>query len=132
MKTYLTILEELGWPKIYLVSARQFEKVDGDYLYKKDPDGSEYSGFAADSAPIITLHYNLRGKVLKNTIYHEIIHILQPWRKHWWVECAAELLAGGGGRGYYSKKYNHYPEELGTREQVLHLLQLAVVRFNAQ
>lgn len=124
------MLGELGWPKVYLVSARQFEKVEGDYLYKKNPDGSEYSGFSATKAPIITLHYNLRGKVLKNTIIHEILHIIYPWRQHWWIECAAEVLACGGGRGYYSTKYGHSPAELPSRDRLLHLVQLAVKRFN--
>lgn len=135
MKTYLTVLEELGWPKVYLVTDRQFHKIEGDSLYrdkhmKRYPVGEIYYGVSATKAPIITLRHNLRGKVLKNTIIHEIIHIVQPWRTHWWIECAAELLAGGGGRGYYSTKYNHTVADLPPKEEVLRLIRLAVKRFN--
>lgn len=130
MKTFLLILEEFGWPKVYLVSPKQFEQVDGSDLYKKNPDGTETIGISAVVAPVFTLRHNLRGKALRNTIYHEILHILYPWQHEWWVECAAEKLANGGGRGWYSKKYNHTPEELPIREKLLTNVRKQVVKFN--
>lgn len=135
MKSYLTILEEFGWPKIYLVSDRQFRAVEGDGLYrdkknKPYPRDEIYTGISGTEAPILAMRNNLRGKVLRNNIYHEIVHILYPWRRHWWIECAAEVLAGGGGRGYYSKTYNHTPADLPDRDRLLHLIRLQVIRFN--
>ncbi len=133
MRSYLKILEELGWPRVFLVSPKQYESIDGLNIYKKDPDGSTYSGFSSDIAPVITLRHNLRGKLLRNTIYHEILHILYPHWPHWKIECAAELLARGGGRGYYSNKYGHTPEDLHkTREELLTQIRRQVLRFNAQ
>lgn len=135
MKTYLDILEEFGWPRIYLVPDRQFYQIEGDGLYR-DKYGrrfatGEYSGIAAEKAPIIALRHNLRGKVLKSTIYHELLHPLEPYWKHWKIECAAELLAGGGGRGYYSQMYGHTPKDLHmTRDELLTLVRRRVVRFN--
>lgn len=135
MKSYLLILEELGWPNIYLITDTQFRHIDGDGLYRdhknrRYPVGEIYYGVSACKAPVVALRHNIRGKVLKNTIYHELLHILYPWAKHWWIECAAEVLAKGGGRGYYSEKYGHTPEELPDREKLLHLIQLQVERFN--
>lgn len=130
MKTFLSVLEELGWPKVYLVSPKQFEMIEGEKLYKKDPDGSSYVGISSDNNPIITLHHGLRGKALKNTIIHEILHKVTPYRQHWWIECMAEKLAGGGGKGYYSQKYGHDVSELPSREKCLKSVQLSVKRFN--
>lgn len=136
MKSYLTISEELGWPRIYLVPDLQFRKIDGDGLYRDRKNrryavGEIYYGISASKAPIIALRHNIRGKELWNTIYHEILHILYPWRKHWWIECAAEILAKGGGRGYYSNKYGHTPDDIHkTRDELLHMVRLQVLRFN--
>ncbi len=135
MRSYLRIMEELGWPKIFLVCDTQFRAIEGDGLYrdkhnKKYPRDEIYTGISGTEAPIFAMRMNLRGKGLWNNIYHEILHILYPWRKHWWIECAAEVLARGGGRGYYSNKYGHTPEELPDREKLLHQIRLQVQRFN--
>lgn len=136
MKSYLTILEELGWPKIFLVPDAQYRAIEGEGLYRDKHNKrweDTYDGASGDEAPVVTLRHNLRGKVLRNTIYHEILHILYPWRKHWWIECAAELLAGGGGRGYYSDKYNHTPEDIKhTQEELLIQVRRQVLRFNTK
>lgn len=137
MKSYLTIMEELGWPKIYLVPDIQFRKIDGLGLYRDHKNrrypGEYYTGISSKYEPVIALRHNLRGKELWNTIYHEILHLLYPWRKHWWIECAAEILAKGGGRGYYSDKYGHTPEDIHkTRDELLIQIRRQVVRFNAK
>ena len=130
MKTFLAVLEELGWPRVYLVPPKQYERVDGLNLYKKETNGDFYVGFSSDVAPVFTLRHNLRGKKLRNTIYHEILHLLYPWQHEWWIECAGEKLANGGGRGWYSRKYNHTPEELPSREKMLENIRKQVIKFN--
>lgn len=134
MKNFLQISQELGWPKIYLVSDQQFRAIEGEGLYKDKHNKrweDTYDGASGEEAPIISLRHNLRGKALRNTIYHEILHRLYWWRRHWWIECAAEILANGGGRGYYSKKYNHKPEDINkTREELLEQVRRQVKRFN--
>lgn len=134
MKNFLQILMELGWPRIYLVSDQQYRAIEGEGLYKDSHNKrwqDTYDGASGEEAPVVTLRHNLRGKALRNTIYHEILHLLYPWQTHWWIECAAELLARGGGRGYYSQKYNHKPEDIGlSREQLLAQVQKQVERFN--
>lgn len=123
MRTYLNILFELDWPNVYLVDSVQFEKTEGDSIK------GNY-GISSVDKPIVTIKKGLKGKVLKNTIYHEIAHHLFPNKKHWWIECAAERLAGGGGRGYWSTKYNHTVDELPTRSVLLEIFRKATKRFN--
>lgn len=123
LKTFINILEELEWPSIYLVSPQQFEHTDGEKIHGD-------FGIASDIRPVITINKGLRGKVLKNTIYHEIGHHLFPHRTHWWIECYANKMAGGGGRGYYSTKFDHTIDELPTRSQLLKISLRATKRFN--
>lgn len=122
-RTFLRILEELEWPRIYLVSPKQFYHAEGDKI-----KGSY--GMAGLGDSIITLEKGLRGRVLANTIYHEIAHHLFPHRKHWWIECAAERLAKGGGRGYWSIQSRHTVDEMPSRNEMLKLFRRASKRFN--
>jgi hypothetical protein len=124
-KTFLDILEELGWPNVYLVDYRQFEKVDGCTI-----KGSY--GIAAAHHPVITVKRGLRGRVLRNVLYHEIAHHLFPYHPHWWIECAAERMAGGGGRGYWSSLYGHSVDEMPSRSTLLKRFRMASTRFNAK
>jgi hypothetical protein len=122
-QTFLRVLEELDWPRVYLLSTEQFEKVDGSKIE------SDF-GVSSVAYPVITIKKGLRGKVLLNVLYHEIGHILFPHRPHWWIECAAERLAGGGGKGYYSKKHEHSVDEMPTRSRLLKTFKIASKRFN--
>jgi len=106
-----------------MIESAQFEKVEGDSIK------GNY-GISSVNMPVITIKSGIRGKVLTNTIYHEIAHHLFPNKKHWWIECAAERLAGGGGRGYWSVKYNHTVDELPTRSVLLEIFRKATKRFN--
>lgn len=122
-RTFLRILEELNWPKIYLVDPKQFETLEGDKV-------KGLYGISARRHPAISLDKGLRGRVLANTIYHELSHHLFPARHHWWIECLAERMAGGGGRGYYSVKYGHSVDEMPSRAKCLQLMRKAVKRYN--
>lgn len=124
-RTFLSILEELGWPRVYLVDYRQFKMIDGTSM-----EGS--CGLASVDYPIIAIQKGLRGKVLKNTIYHEIAHKLFPNREHWWIECAAERLAGGGGKGYWSHAYGFSVDMMPSRKYLLNMFRRAAKRFNNQ
>lgn len=121
--TFLRILRELEWPNIYLVTPIQFEKVEGETI-----KGSY--GISSVRHPVFALAKGLRGRVLANTIYHELSHHLFPTRPHWWIECLAERMAGGGGKGYYSIKYGHSVDEMPSRAKCLQLMRKAVKRYN--
>lgn len=122
-KTFLKILEELDYPRVYLIHPKQFEKVEGDKI-------NGLCGNSSVKYPIITLNKGLRGKILANTIYHEIAHHLFPHRPHWWIECYAEKMARGGGKGYYARQHGHTIDELPNRTKLLELSRKATKRFN--
>lgn len=128
LRTFLKVWAELGKPNVYLVHRKQYENVDG-------PDMGDAAGISSDYAPILAVAAKwrkkpLRGKALLSTIYHEIAHHLWPWRKEWWIEAFGEKMAGGGGQGFYCRKYGHTADELPPRQRLLRLAQLASARFN--
>lgn len=123
MREFDHILAELDWPMIFLVSAKQFEKIDGDRL-----EGS--CGISNINYNIITISRGLRGKVLKNTIWHEIFHILFPSWNHWKIEAAAERMARGGGRGVYCSRHGHTVDEMPSRKELLIRARRAALRHN--
>ena len=128
-KEFTNILEELGWPNIYLIPIDQFIHIEG-YPNRASKRG-DY-GEASDFAPVVNIRTDMRGKERTNTIYHEILHPLFPNRPHWWIECAAERLARGGGRGQWSKKYGHTVDEMPSRQKLVELCRKASKRFNEQ
>jgi hypothetical protein len=119
---FLRILAELDYPPIWMVSPEQFKNVEGI-----STKGSY--GISSTKYPIFTIQSGLRGKVRANTIYHECFHILFPSRPHWWVENASEVMARGGGRGYYAKKYNKSIEDMPPRSYILKLAKRASKRM---
>ena len=124
-RTFLRILEELNYPRVYLISPKQFEMVEGDKIKGSD-------GIASVHHSAITTRKGLRGKALSNTIYHEIGHHIFPHRPHWWIECYAEKMARGGGRGAFAKLYGHSIDELPSRARLLELSIRATKRFNGE
>lgn len=121
-KGFMKIIKELNYPPIFLIPPKQFEMLDGEDRKEENRLDTETLGIAAVQYPVIAIRDDIGGKTLENTIYHEIAHHLWPWRPHWWIECFAEKMAGGGGRGIYSKKYGHSPDDLPSRA---HLLKMA-------
>jgi hypothetical protein len=122
-RIFLKILEELEWPRIYLLDPKQYFHVDGMSV-----KGSY--GISSVDYPVISIQKGLRGKVRANVIYHEVGHLLFPSHHHWWIECAAERLARGGGRGYWSGKFGHSVDEMPSRNELLKLFRRASKRFN--
>lgn len=125
MKLFDHILEELGWPKIYLVSPEQFHELEGW-------DPSDVWGGAGELNPVITVVGKPDRKMRKNIIYHEILHHLFPHRPHWWIEVVAQKLARGGGRGEFSKISKHTIYDIPSRDVLIKLARRATERFNAQ
>lgn len=123
MKLFTRILEELGWPRIFLVSPEQFHEIEGW-------DPADVWGGAGEKAPIITIVGKQSYKMRCNTIYHEILHHLFPHRPHWWIEASAQRLAKGGGRGEYSKLSGHTVYDVPNRDVLIKLSRRASDRFN--
>lgn len=128
MRLFDHILEELGWPNIYLVSPEQFKAMEGWDVH------TVYGG-AGEHNPTVTIVRSFDGKVLdyktrKNVLYHEILHHLFPHRPHWWIEVVAQKLANGGGRGAYSKISGHTVNDVPSRQKLVKLIKRASKRYN--
>jgi hypothetical protein len=103
----------------------QFEHIEGMKVHG-------LWGCASDSEPVITISHGMRGKVLANTIYHELGHKLFPSRPHWWVDLYGMIMAKGGGGGIYSAKYHKTAADMPSREQLLKLSRRASLKFNQE
>jgi hypothetical protein len=121
-RTCLKILAELDWPPIYFISPEQFLHIEGVSV-----KGSY--GISSVRYPVFTIQKGLRGKAKMNTLYHECFHILFPHWPHWKIECAAERMARGGGRGYWSVKYGKTVDDVPPRSYLLKLARRASKRM---
>lgn len=129
LKTFLSILAELCWPPIYLVSPRQFENTQGIKRHGERVKGNW--GISADFYPMISTVRGMRGKMLKNTLWHEIGHKIHSSKPHWWIYLFGDIMADGGNQQTErSVYYGHTRDELPSRERLLHLSILAAKRYN--
>lgn len=118
-------MKELDFPPAFLISNEQFQHVEGASLE------GDY-GISSVRYPVFAIRKGLRGRVKENVIYHEIFHILFPSRPHWWIECAAERMARGGGRGYWSVRHGKTVEDVPSRPRVLELARRASRRLKSR
>jgi hypothetical protein len=105
-----------------MIPPEQFRHIEGASVKGCD-------GISSVRYPVFTIRSGLRGKAKLNTLYHEIFHILFPHRPHWWIENAAEIMARGGGRGYYATKYKKPLEDMPPRSHLLKLARRASKRM---
>lgn len=119
---FLKILAELDWPPIFLISPEQFIHLEGATL-----KGCE--GIASTEYPTIAIKRGLRGKAKANVIYHELAHHLFPSRPHWWIDNFGEVMARGGGRGYWAGTYNKPLKDMPPRSYLLKLARRASRRM---
>ena len=113
-------------PKIRLFSIQKWNKI-----FPKDKINGFISG-RCDTRGIIAVRYSHLGntKEMKDTIWHEIIHILMPSKRHWYVECAAQKLARNSRRGCWSKMYHKSMRDVPKVETLLRILRKSAARFN--
>lgn len=115
-------MKELDFPPVFLISTEQYEHIDGCSLE------GDY-GISSVKYPVFAIRKGLRGRVKENVIFHEIFHILFPNRPHWWIECAAERMARGGGRGFWSARYGKTINDVPPRSRLLELARRASRRM---
>jgi len=115
-RSFETIKRELGSPEIELITPSEFKERTGASL------GYFLGRANLDGDKLITVKRNRPLGEIKNTLYHECLHILFRSRPHWWIECAAEKLSGAGVRGKYSSRYGHSPADLPSRVKLLQMI----------
>jgi hypothetical protein len=119
---FLKVLAELGYPPIFMIDPKQFEHIEGISL-------KGCHGISSTTYPVFAVHRGTRGKARLNTIYHEVGHLLFPHWKHWKVDLFGEIMARGGGRGYWANKYGKTPADMPPRSELLRLARKASQRM---
>ena len=118
---YLKILDELDYPPAYLIDHEHFAMLDGKENRSENMVNDMVWGISWDAHRVFALHPWLEGKERTNVIYHEIAHILWPYKPHWWIEAFAEKMARGGGKGTFCRRYNHSVRDLPPRKKLLEM-----------
>ena len=113
-RSWASILREAGEPPVRLVAPAEFRERTGYGL-------NAYVGRASPQDGLIVVKKNRPLADIKNTLWHELLHILFPSRPHWWIECAAAILSRTGQTGRYSRKYGHTPADLPPRAKLVRM-----------
>ena len=121
------IMDKLDHPPIRLVRQSEYKQITGH--------GFSYAyGIANWKHNIICVRFQKRDiKTIKNTLWHEIAHLLFRSRPHWWIECFAykmqprphytyysNITVCSAGR--YSARYNHAPSDLPSKARLLDMV----------
>lgn len=123
---YKGIISEAGHPRIKLITPKQWNKENPGF------EADKTYGFSHVEKRYITINYKYKGDLLelKDTIWHEILHILFTYKKHWWIYCAAEKLSGNKERTYESLGYIHDANDVPDKDKLLRLVRKASSRLN--
>ena len=71
---------------------------------------------------VITVRIGNRPLIdIKNTLWHEIGHILWNNKAHWFIECFASVMNDDNRIGRYSTKYGHSKNDIPARGELLEM-----------
>ena len=141
-RSYKAILRKVGDPPIRLVQSGDFYRTTGARL-------GDFSGRCSIPLRIITVNRNRSLGHIKNTLWHEIAHVLFPSRPHWWIECFASKMSGSGecgswikvedgiqtsgaACGRYSARYCKSKDDLPSRPRLLELARKSSARTKGE
>ena len=68
---------------------------------------------------------HLRRDDVEETIIHELLHLIFPKQRHWWIEATAAVLAGNPVDGRYAVRYRHSAKDVPSKRALLALCQKA-------
>jgi hypothetical protein len=120
---FVEIWKELGCPHVYPVPKEQFEEMEGVQV-------CDCYGISGDHYPILYIVPGMTPRARRNTIYHEILHLIMPRKPHWYIALAARVLADGGHRGEETEMNGHTVDDLPSRAALLAMARRASKRFN--
>ena len=110
---FFNILNEIDNPDIMLINSVYWNELSDDKLCEDDYGVS-------DLDHIIAINYiKINAIEVKDTIWHEILHIIYPIAKHWWIECCAQRLSGIRIKGQYTKKYKHSVKDVPKKKKLI-------------
>jgi len=110
------ILNEISHPDITMITMEKWTKTSG----LRDVFKDEHAGMAHTDYKVFTVRYATEDeKEIRDTIWHEILHIIYPHANHWWIECCAQRLSGSRGRGKFTKRYKRSVQEVPYRVDII-------------
>ncbi len=122
IRIFKEILIMAGSPKIRLLTMQAWNKKFPKYKIDQWVYGR------CNVHGIIAIRGMHRG--IKDTIWHEILHILFPSKRHWWIECAAQKLSHSYRRGFFSTKYHKHMKDVPDISILIRLVKNSAKRFN--
>lgn len=98
-RSFRAILKKVGSPPIKLVSSGEFYEITGARL-------GSFCGRCSPKHRIVTVNRNRPLEDIKDTLWHEVAHILFPSKPHWWIECFASKMCGSKPCGSWQRTKN--------------------------
>lgn len=115
-KVFNECKELLNCHDVELVSNKEWEQVTGIKI------GDNVGWSNLDYGIITIVPSGLSLSEIREVTIHEIMHILFPYKPHYWIECFSFKVAKSQeGFLYYTDKYNHSPKELPKREKLIEM-----------
>jgi len=112
---------------VRLVIPKDFKVISGFAL-------GSYWGRVDKTKKIITVKRNRPIQQIRNTIAHELAHLLFPNKPHWWIETFSYKIISikddYGRIGRYAKRYGHSPRELPSKKRLIEMAKEAAERLN--
>lgn len=125
-RVYREIIIEAGHPRIKLISVKKWNEENPGF------EADKAYGFCNVEKRYITINYKYAGTLLeiRDTIWHEILHILFEYKKHWWIYCSAEKLSGNIHRTYESGCFIHDRDDVPDRCELIKTVRRTSARLN--
>lgn len=124
-KMFEQVCQDTGLTCVKLITVAEWNRI---YSYAKIQDNEMARCCPADWV-ITTRYSDYDGLELRNSLWHEILHILFYSKPHWWIECAAQKIAGGN-RGFYAERYDKNISDVPNRDKLLKLARKSAKRYN--
>ena len=122
---YADILAQVGNPPIELLTPTEYAARTGHGL-------GNFYGMSNNRHNVITVRKSRPDADVRNTLWHEIAHILFPSKPHWWIECFAAVMAPTDDVGRYATRYAKTPADMPSKAELLRLARLSAARLRKE
>lgn len=117
------IMKELGLPDILLVNPREFQSITNASVDRR------CCGTSSVQKRVIWVNNNQTNLIeLRDTVWHEILHLFFPYSTEWWIECCAYRLSHNTAEnfGYYAYIKSKTPRDVPSRNLLIKMILAAI------
>ena len=126
------LLKRIGNPRIILVVPDEWNKMFPNYNLNEN-----MSACCDIENKVLTIDNNETVNEIKDSIWHEFLHILFPNAGHCWIECVAQKMIyrrknsryNHYRRGFHSKRYDYFITDVPSRQKLIKLIKKASRRI---